>query len=350
MAEHLRHQQARAGFAVHPRSIQTLASVVDTWTQARAAPLPLMVCLVREAVAGLRLARFEGVADFRGFHVAVAQMLEELPAGGLAGDWGQVQSEVDDALDRRGMARRNVRLQAAARAIEGAAVPYSQVIFEGFFSFGPAELELAAALGRKTAVTVQEPEAHNNPRRTLLAAPSIEREAEEIARRILGQAARGRPFREMAIVLRVREPYAPVLETTLARFGIPARFYFSDPLASHPLAMFVTRTVRSMLAGWDREGLLSAVRMPVSGIGATPEGDRLDFEWRERIPDQGLPKQEGPLLARLAAFDALRQEKLPASEWATRLKAVLAAEALACSGAGARPALAHSLQWPEISS
>ena len=54
-------------------------------------------------------------------------------------------------------------------------------------------------------------------------APTLEQETEEIARRVLEEAARGRPFHEMGIVLRTRDPYAPALTTALARFGIPAR-------------------------------------------------------------------------------------------------------------------------------
>src|SRR6185369_4918948 len=65
-------------------------------------------------------------------------------------------------------------------------------------------------------------------------AATIEREVEEIVRRILKFATQGRHFREMGIILRSRDPYAGVVETTLARFGIPARFYFQQPLGSHP--------------------------------------------------------------------------------------------------------------------
>src|ERR1035437_6834713 len=72
------------------------------------------------------------------------------------------------------------------------------------------------------------------PAMALVRAPGIEREAEEIARRILEQAAAGRPFREMGIVVRAAETYAPVLRAALERFGIPARFYFDSRLDRHP--------------------------------------------------------------------------------------------------------------------
>ena len=52
----------------------------------------------------------------------------------------------------------------------------------------------------------------------------------------------------MGIVLRSRDPYAGVVETTLARFGIPAKFYFQRPLGSHPAMMFLAGVLRAMLA------------------------------------------------------------------------------------------------------
>jgi len=58
------------------------------------------------------------------------------------------------------------------------------------------------------------------PAMALVRAPGIEREAEEIARLILEQAAAGRPFREMGIVVHAQAPYVPVLRSTLERFGI----------------------------------------------------------------------------------------------------------------------------------
>jgi hypothetical protein len=81
------------------------------------------------------------------------------------------------------------------------------------------------------------------PRIDLCATPSIEREADEIARRILEQAAAGRPFREMGVIVRSPEIYEPVLRATLDRFGIPARFYFDADLSNHPLARYLTGIV-----------------------------------------------------------------------------------------------------------
>src|SRR2546423_1530624 len=113
MAEHLRHEQARAGQPVRPRSNVTLANLLDKWAKSKPAPTPLLVHLVEQAISRLKLARFERVAGFRGFQVAVAQMLEEAPVRGpygegLRGEWAALMEEVEQGLVSRGTARRNV--------------------------------------------------------------------------------------------------------------------------------------------------------------------------------------------------------------------------------------------------
>jgi len=85
-------------------------------------------------------------------------------------------------------------------------------------------------------------------------AANVERETEEIARRILDQAAAGRPFREIGVVVRP-ESYVPVLRTTFSRFGIPARFYFDDRLDRHPVTRFLAGAIDAMLGDgttWKR--------------------------------------------------------------------------------------------------
>src|SRR5262249_40758575 len=151
-----------------------------------------------------------------------------------------------------------------------------------------------------------------------------EHETTEIAERILKET---RPLREIGIILRTREPYASILETTLARYGIPARFYFADPLSTHPLIAHLSGIIRAMLAGWDQELLLSALRMPVSGLGATPEGDRLDFDWRARLPAYGLPGGDHPIFSHLAEIDSLRKETLQPPQWSDQLWRTIQREA-----------------------
>ncbi len=158
----------------------------------------------------------------------------------------------------------------------------------------------------------------------VFSAATPEREAEEIARRILEHAEGGRRFREMGVVLRSRDPYGPLVETTLARFGIPARSYFFDPLAAHPAVKYLTGVVRAMLDGWDHKALGELLRQPVSGVGATAEGDRFDFDLRERIPGKGLPgtliNSAPEALSQFQKIGEWRSDRLEPAEWAERLK------------------------------
>jgi hypothetical protein len=59
----------------------------------------------------------------------------------------------------------------------------------------------------------------------LFSAPGEGREAVEIARRILQEAARGVPFDQMAVLLRAPQTYLGVLEHAFERAGIPAWFH-----------------------------------------------------------------------------------------------------------------------------
>ena len=59
----------------------------------------------------------------------------------------------------------------------------------------------------------------------LFSAPGEGREAIEIARRLMQEAARGTPFDQMAVLLRAPQTYLGVLEHALDRAGIPAWFH-----------------------------------------------------------------------------------------------------------------------------
>jgi hypothetical protein len=60
---------------------------------------------------------------------------------------------------------------------------------------------------------------------SLFSAPGEGREAVEIARRVMIEAARGVPFDEMAILLRAPQTYLSVLEHALDRAGVPAWYH-----------------------------------------------------------------------------------------------------------------------------
>ena len=178
-----------------------------------------------------------------------------------------------------------------------------------------------------------------NPALTLFRAPSVEREAAEIARRILNQAAAGRPFREMGIIVRAAETYVPVLRSTLGRFGIPARFYFDSDLERHAAVRFLSNTVDAMLGGWDHARTLAALRL-APRFADSNALDRFDFALREQVPNAGLGGlkallvgPEGTALStgagrllrkieRLGAIEEWRSFALSPKDWAERLRAL----------------------------
>jgi ATP-dependent helicase/DNAse subunit B len=332
MAEHLRHSLVRSGDAVRPSSIETLASFVDLWSPLAAAPAPLVQLCMERALARLKPDRFLPVADFPGVIHSLASLFGEVSGQRMPGDVRRLFEDVERQLAAKGLAPRHIRLaEVASRVAREEELPLPpHIVFDGFFKLSPGESALVAALARRSEITITLPEWSGAERAregvrnlgfdelrlpapisiastTLFTAATMEREVEEIARRILAES---RPFREIGIVLRSRDPYGPLVETTLARFGIPARAYFSDPLASHPTIQFLMGVCRSALAGWDREPLLSALRMPASGLGATKLGDELDFAMRKKLPSKGWPDEIG-----LATGG-----RLEAADWVARVK------------------------------
>ncbi len=334
MAEHLRHQFARRGLAVRPQAVGTLAHFLDAWSPLAEAPAGLVQFLLKRALDRQQPERFRESSEFPGFVRSLAALFAEAPAEALPADVRRLFGTVSAELAARGMAPRHARISAAAERIGagGLRLP-TRIVFDGFFRFSPQEIALLIALSGQTEVAVTAPEPvaelleagfeehacgrpRRAPARTAFRAANLERECEEIARRILTYAAAGRNFRDIGIVLRAREPYAPLLETTLARCGIPARFYFSDPLACHPAIAYLGALVRAHLADWDHELLLAALRMPASGLGATPAGDEFDFALRKLLPGRGLPV-EG------LSFpwpDVNWRDHLEPASWAARLK------------------------------
>ena len=248
--------------------------------------------LIEQALERLRPERFTAVAGFPGFRRALAELFEQAPSAALPADLADLEEDVERNLKARGLGLRHARLRRARRRFRDGGCAGERHSSTGSlrcpppkptwswrwasapaspsrFRTGRARRLFASFCCRPGSLEQRLSSAIRSARRTGFSAATIEREVEEIARRILKYDARGTAFREMGIVLRSRDPYAGVVETTLARFGIPARFYFHRPLGSHPALTFLVNVMRAMLAGWDHATLLAAVRMPVSGLGAT---------------------------------------------------------------------------------
>ena len=336
MAEHLRHQFARGGLAVRPSQVTTFAGFLETRAPAAASKF-LLHFAIDQALAKLGPGRFTEVARYRGFRESIARLIEEAPPENVPADLENIFREVHRILAAKGTALRSRQLDAAAK--NPGDLP-RHIVFDGFFSFSRAELNLIAALAERTAVTVTLPdwpgsaaafrdllsrgfnqlrygEVHRHAATISFAAPSAEREVEEIARRILDETYRGKLFREIGIVVRVKTPYTPLIGTVLTRFGIPFRSYFANPLIEDPSVAYLAGVVRALLGGWDHQELLAALRL--GGID-----DHFDFELRKLLPGKGLPIRgiDDPpeMVQSLAEIDSWRRDSVESQEWANRLK------------------------------
>jgi ATP-dependent helicase/DNAse subunit B len=368
MAQHLQNQVAREGFVFRPTLIQTLSHFVEGLVvDFPQAPDAVLYLLVQEAVARVDRAEFRRVANLAGFCARVARTILEfssagcdsdrlaacLPQAPLAEAFLAVYKEVDRALDRRGLLLRAKRLECAAARIHADGLNrITTVWLDGFHALPDPELSVIRALAKHADVTLtlagtpanevvrprllemgfQEEQFERKrakPATVLFKAPRIEREVEEIARRILEQAASGRPFREMGIIVRAGDLYVPLLHTTLERFGIPAHFYSDEDTAGHPVIRFLVGAIDAMLGGWDHAATVAVLRL-APRFADSSALDRLDFAVREQIPNAGLgglrallgdtENRLPQLLDALAQLEELRSFTLTPADWAARLR------------------------------
>jgi ATP-dependent helicase/DNAse subunit B len=343
MAEHLQHRLAREGFVFQRSLIQTLSAFVKRLTpELREVPETVLYLIVEQAARRVARAEFAAVAHMPGFCASVARVVSEfssagcdsarlarcLPEAPLGEAFLAVYRETDRELAARGLVLRAARLEAAARRIETDGLPgIREIWLDGFHALPDPELRLIAALRKHAEVTVTEPATGTSPAVAIVRAPSVERECDEIARRILDQAASGRPFREIGIVVRAADAYVPLLRSTLERYGIPARFYFDSPLERHPAVRYLAGAVDAMLGGWDHQTTLAVLRLAprFADLNAL---DALDFATREQTPNSGLGILQGLTqsdllhhrLDALAALEEWQAFVLTPRDWAARLR------------------------------
>ncbi|MFN7998028.1 MAG: PD-(D/E)XK nuclease family protein [Bryobacteraceae bacterium] len=378
MAQHLQNLLAREGFVFHPGLIQTLSRFVDTFvSDVPQVSEPLLYLIVEEAARRVDRLEFARVVPLPGFCAALARTMEEFSSAGCDADrlgetmtrrgieaplsaaFVAVYREVDRELARRGLATRSRRLlKAAERISTGGLADIRTVWLDGFHALPDPELAVIEAMCRHTEVTLTLPQApltestrsrlldmgfqeevstwtSEKPRLELCEAPSIEREADEIARRILEQAASGRAFRDIGIVVRNQEVYEGILRSTLSRFGIPARFYFDAELLRHALARYLAGAVDAMISGWDFAPTLEVLRVALEGAS-----DEFDHAVRRQFPGRGLAGLERiaeevgspspQVLDAMRTLETWRGIALSPAEWAERLKLWQAAAVSGC--------------------
>ncbi len=364
LAQHLQNQLAREGFVIRRTSIQTLYGFIEQWAGDCPQVPETVLALIVEAAAGrVGRAEFARVVQMPGFRGSLARTIEEFSSAGCGSErlaehlpdapfapaFLAVYREVERELERRGLALRAQRLERAAARIEAEGLDGIRAIWlDGFHTLPDPELRVIAALGGHAEVTLTLADAditaavralgfqietltrlgRPGAARVLVRAPSVEREAEEIARRILEQSAAGRPFREMGIIVRSPEIYVPVLRAALERFGIPARFYFDARLEEHTAARYLAGAVDAMLGEWDYAQMLGVLRL-APRFADSAAMDRLDFAVREQIPGSGLgglkalageSERLKHLIDSLGAIEEWRALALAPEDWAARLK------------------------------
>ncbi len=372
LAQHLQNSLAREGFVLRSGTVQTLFGLVNELTpELTVASDAVLYLMVEEAAKKVARPEFAGVVALPGFCASLKRVIDEfasagcdserlagaLPEAPLAHAFLAVYREVDRELARRGLVTRAGRLARATERV--AAADAGAIWMDGFHVLTEPEMRFVRELGQTAEITLamgdedlsdamrgwlfvagfeeERAEGHRaTPVRALVKAASLEREVEEIARRILDQAAAGRPFREMGVIVRTPEVYAPLLRTTFERFGIPARLYFDVELERHAAVRFLAGALEAMLAGWDHAATLAALRLAPdfadSGIM-----DRFDFDVREQIPNAGLgglkallvdedgqarPGAERLLhkLDALAALEEWRSYQIAPRDWAARFR------------------------------
>jgi len=374
MAQHFENQLAREGFVFRGWLIQTLHEFAEQWLDVPQVSDAVLALLVEQAATRVNRGEFARVAHMPGFCAALASRISEfasagcdsarlahnLPEAPLAAAFLAAYREVDRELESRGMALRARRLEMAAGRIGVQGLGGIRAIWmDGFHALPDPELGLIAAVGNRASLTltmsesdlhddlrgrlasmgfVEEHAVHGRraPAEILVAAKNAEREVEEIVRRILEQRQSGLVFREMGIIVRTERPYVPLLQTALARAGIPAHFYFDARLAEHAVVRYLTGAMGAMLSGWEHQRTLAVLRL-APRFADWNALDSLDFAVRQQIPNAGLGElksllvgAEGhplpgaePLLHKLdslAMLEEWRRFSLTPRDWALRLR------------------------------
>ena len=323
-SEHLRNELARDGAVFRSKSVSTLAEfakeLAPTLTVVDSGHFHLMV---EDAVLRLNRPEFHKVRELAGVHARLAGTIASLDAAGCTprilarvplelasfrNATVAVWEDVERQMRARDEVTRGAQLRSLAAALKTAAVP-DRVWVDGFAQLSPPEIDLLCALGARTDLTLTLPDegvppqlkttllsrgfreeqltGARTPDEVFVVPETADRETEEIARRILAAARAGTPFRDMGVILRQPAKYLPLLRGTFERFGIPAHFYFSEPLSTHPAGRLLAGVTEALLGGWDHEQTLGLLRL-IPAVGTSNALDILEIKMAETLPGRGL--------------------------------------------------------------
>lgn len=399
MAEHLRNSLAREGLVVRPATVDTLSSLIAALTPgAEECGGDELALVVEQQLAGTAGGGpFAGLLETSGLARTIAAAIEDLSnsgcdplqwaALGTMGVWrgpvlrafGAAWESVEDVLRTRGLCLRANRIALAAAAVRGgAAGPLPHTVFvDGFFLFSRVEIELLKALDQACSLWLTLPDwkgalpvrvllekqrcrvseyetCRDKPECFLVKAADPQRECEEIALRIVDARHKGFAWRDIGVILRAEQPYAPLLERTFARAGIPARFYFGRPLAGTAICRYLNDLMQAAISGWEHRAMLAALRSEAHEAGATAAAAALERAVVDALPGQSLEAMsrivEGlnlpgasslqDLIASWLPMALWDLESVPPSEWAARIASLAA---IAAPPAAAGPIDPHGL-------
>lgn len=318
MARHLTHQLARLGLAVPGGLILPIGRLTERLTPEAEEPSATFESwLHEEAVVQGGGTVFGELSRAPGLIRRVQSAIDELQAARCTPKQAEQQARTTQQrglaavyqtyqrfLDTYGLvSAAQRRILAAEQAALSGVAGVDEIYFDGFWDYSPVERDLICSLrnrGHAVVVTATpkgaqrfydwpREELPGKPRRaearTVFAAPAVDQEVEEIARRIL---AAKRPWREIGVLTRTPETYRPAIEAVFARFGIPFRMRSGAELAAHPAAAFLGEMLEAIGAGLPGAAVLEALRRPAFCLGQDAQFDRWDFELQERLPGEGL--------------------------------------------------------------
>ena len=241
--------------------------------------------VVREGAGGSEGAPLDGVLVLLDVAVTDEATLDVVAA--LAGRAGETLATVPEGDDRTLSALRRLpgAAEIAAPAADAAADPVDRVRRFLFASDDPPPADAA-----------------DSPALTFLSAPGEGREAVEIARSILAEAARGVPFDRIAVLLRSPGVYAGLLETALDRAGIGSWFArgtrVPDPAGRAFLALLACAAEK--LSARRFSEYLSLGQVPRLDADGGPPGDRGRWVPPASAPEVTPGLAQGSLLDLLA--------------------------------------------------
>lgn len=378
MAEHMRNLLAREGLLVRPNSIQTLAGFLDRLMgDAPVAPRPVLDALTAQVIDEQAPSAISALAGSNGLAASMASAIDELASAGcdalqweafrqlgtirssaMTGAFGSVYDGVEDRLRRAGLQLRAARIASAIQRLREAPLEgVEHVYIDGFFTLSAMELKLVQALASCAEVTLVLPEwegvhplhevlvrsgakvrrfhpVRPQPTVYLFDAATRDREVEQIALRLRDLNAQGVRWGECVVIVRGRDPYVPLLECALDRFGVPCRAYFATPLMTHPVCRSFTSAIQALLSGFEHSLVLDALRSPVTRAGVCATFPIVENLVRNGLPESGVDAVRA--LARragadpgvfsgirtLVGLDRLTQQAYTPQRWPDELRAL----------------------------